>query len=116
MTYASHVMVDKYLEAFEKSDLDIIREIYADDAVVEDPAGTEPRQGIDAILEFYTGAFTMNISLSLTGPVRQAASAVAFPFRLESPDMKIDVIDVFELGEDGKVVKMTAYWGPSNMS
>ena len=108
-------MVEKYIEAFEKTDLDIIREIYADDAVIEDPAGTEPKQGIDAILDFYRGAFSMNIKLMLTGPVRLAANHAAFPFRLDSPDMKIEVIDVFEFDESGKVKAMTAYWGPENM-
>jgi steroid delta-isomerase len=33
-------MVHKYVEAFAKEDMDIIREIYADDATVEDPVGT----------------------------------------------------------------------------
>ncbi len=37
--------VHKYVEAFEKSDMDIIREIYADDAIVEDPVGTDLHVG-----------------------------------------------------------------------
>jgi len=30
------------------------------------------------------------------------------------PGMVIDVIDVFECNEQGKVASMKAYWGPEN--
>jgi steroid Delta-isomerase len=37
---AKVAMVHKYVEAFDKQDMDIIREIYSQDARVEDPVGT----------------------------------------------------------------------------
>jgi ketosteroid isomerase-like protein len=49
-------MVERYVEAFEQGDVNIIRGMYADDAVVEDPVGTEPHRGIEAICTFYSGA------------------------------------------------------------
>ncbi len=107
-------MVHKYVEAFAGSDMDLIREIYADDAVVEDPVGTEPNVGIDAICAFYERAFGMGVTLELTGTPRCAGNAVAFPFQVIAGDMRIEIIDVFEFDAQGKVNNMRAYWGPDN--
>ncbi len=106
--------VHKYVEAFDKQDMDIIRDIYADDAVVEDPVGTDPHIGIDAVCAFYEGALASGAKLELTGTPRCSGNAVAFPFQVQMPGMAIEIIDVFEFNEAGKVVSMKAYWGPDN--
>lgn len=106
--------VHKYVEAFEKQDIDIIRDIYADDAVVEDPVGTDPHRGMDAICEFYEKGLSAGAKLELTGNCRCAGYSVAFPFRVVLGEMKIEIIDVFTFNDDGKVVDMKAYWGPEN--
>lgn len=109
-------VVNRYVDAFAESSLDIIREIYADDAVVEDPVGTEPHVGIEAVLGFYEGALASGANLELTGPVRCAGSCAAFPFRVVMPGMTVSIIDVFEFEESsGKVTSMKAYWGPDSM-
>jgi steroid delta-isomerase len=102
--------VHKYVEAFDKQSMDIIREIYADDAVVEDPVGTDPHIGIDAVCAFYEGALGSGAKLELTGNPRCAGNAVAFPFQAKMGDFGIEIIDVFEFNDDGKVVSMKAYW------
>jgi steroid delta-isomerase len=107
-------MVHKYVEAFANSDMKLIREIYADDAVVEDPVGTEPHVGIDAVCGFYETALGMGITLALTGTPRCAGNAVAFPFEVNAGATRIEIIDVFEFNDAGKVCHMRAYWGPDN--
>jgi steroid delta-isomerase len=104
-----------YIEAFEKADLDLIRSLYAEDATVEDPVGTAPLQGIEAILAFYKSAFDMGVKLQLHGLPRCAGHAVAFSFSVVMTGMTISPIDVFELNPDGKVQSMKAYWGPENL-
>ena len=94
--------------------------LYADDAAVEDPVGTEPKRG-DDILQFYTNAFAGGAKVELTGPVRLSAKAAAFPFRAEitraeGPVLVVEVIDIFEFDTAGKVAKMTAHFGPANMT
>lgn len=108
-------LVNNYVEAFEKADMDLIRAIYADDATVEDPVGSEPIQGIEAICEFYTQGFAAGAKLSLTQPIRVAGNSVAFAFAVKLGDMTINPIDVFEVNAAGKVQRMRAYWGPQNM-
>ena len=106
--------VHKYVEAFDKQDMDLIREIYADDARVEDPVGTDVHVGIDAVCKFYEGGLYSGAKLVLTGDPRCAGNAVAFPFQVEMGGMIIDIIDVFEFNDAGKVNSMKAYWGPEN--
>jgi steroid delta-isomerase len=107
--------VDRYIEAFEKADMAIIKELYADNAVVEDPVGTDAHRGIDAICTFYEGALASGAKLVPTGTPRCAGNAVAFPFQVTMPGMTIAVIDVFEFDEQEKVSSMKAYWGAENL-
>ena len=108
--------VHKYVEAFDKADLNIIREIYSVDARVEDPVGTDVHDGIEAVCAFYEGALSSGAKLSLTGQPRCSGNAVAFPFQVQMPGMTINIIDVFEFNHEGKVNSMKAYWGPENMA
>ena len=109
-------VVEKYIQAFANNDISLIKEIYAEDATVEDPVGSEVRHGIAAIVEFYQQGFGAGAKLELTGPARCAGNAVAFPFSVSVASMKIDVIDVFEFNIGGKVASMKAYWGPENIT
>ena len=106
--------VHKYVEAFDKADMAIIRGIYADDATVEDPVGSDVHVGMDAIVGFYEGGLSAGAKLVLTGNPRCAGNAVAFPFQVQMPGMAIEIIDVFEFNDEGKVMSMKAYWGPDN--
>ncbi|KZX59444.1 steroid delta-isomerase [Halioglobus sp. HI00S01] len=116
MEYADKVAaVGRYVEAFDKQDMAIIRDIYAEDAIVEDPVGSDKHVGIEAVCAFYEGALGSGAKLVLSGPVRSAANTAAFPFQVKMGDMSIDIIDIFEFNEAGKVVSMKAYWGPENM-
>lgn len=108
-------IVDRYVEAFDKGDETIIRDIYADDAVLEDPVGSDVKQGIEAIVEFYRQGFASGAKLKLTQPVRVAGNTVAFAFDVVLDDMTISPIDVFEINGDGKIQSMKAYWGPENI-
>lgn len=109
-------VVHKYVEAFANQDINIIKEIFAENGRVEDPVGTDIHEGIDAILAFYEGALKSGAKLELSGPPRCAGTAVAFPFQVVMPDSRIDIIDVFYFNDDGKVIDMKAYWGPENFN
>ncbi len=108
-------IVAQYVEAFEKADIEIIRAIYAEDATLEDPVGTEVKQGMPAICDFYESAFAGGAKLEMNGEVRCAGNSVAFPFTVIVGGMKIHPIDVFEINADGKIQSMKAYWSAENM-
>lgn len=105
-------VVEKYLLAVSTDNLDLIREIYADNATVEDPVGTPPKEGIAAILAFYASFKGIGVKLTLNGAVKCAGNAAAFPFTAQVGPKALDVIDVFEFDKNGKVVSMKAYWTP----
>lgn len=108
--------VYRYMEAFEKSDPDIIRSLYAENATLEDPVGSTPRQGIVEILAFYEYALKSGMKLKLVGKPRCAGNSVAFTFDGTLPGMMINPIDVFELNSEGKIERMRAYWSMDNVS
>lgn len=112
--------VHAYLAAINAGDMPAVMALYSDDAAVEDPAGTEPKRG-PGILEFYTNAFSGGAKVELTGPIRLSARAAAFPFRAEITQadksvLIVEVIDIFEFNAAGKVQKMTAHFGPANIT
>ena len=107
--------VTTYIEAFDKADLNIIANLFAENATVEDPVGTPQHVGIEAIKAFYKSAFDMGVKLVIDGKPRCAGNSVAFNFHVVMTGMKISPIDVFELNADGKVQSMKAYWSADNM-
>ena len=105
-----------YLEALSNKDLEGILALYADDAVVEDPVGTDPHVGIEAVRAFYLGVVDYDLEASLSGQVRIAGDEVAFPFRCKNPaaGLTMNIIDLFKFNDEGKVCSMRAFWGEAN--
>lgn len=111
--------VNAYVAAFEAGNPQAVADLFADDATVEDPVGTPAHKGRAAILEFYTKSMATGAKLKLDGPVRVCLPYAVFAFSVhlhwEGKDQRVDVIDTFKFNEDGKVVEMRAYFGPTNM-
>lgn len=112
--------VEQYISALTNHDMAAITDLYADDATVEDPVGSEPLKGKAAIIRFYEVAFSSGISARLDGSVRLAANHAVFPFVVElnpgNGEMRIEVIDQFTFNDDNKVIAMRAFWGEQNMT
>lgn len=108
--------VELYIRVLNEHSDQLLKELYANDATVEDPYGTEPHVGIEAIMAFYQGAFEAKISAELTGPIRVAGDSAAFSFNVIFQGMRIEVIDVFVFNEQNQVTSMRAYWSEANMS
>ena len=116
MTAAVHA----YLDAFDRTDPAAVRDLFAPDATVEDPVGSPPNRGHEAIHAFYAKSMETGAKLHLEGPVRIAGNSAAFAFSVKldmgGTPARIDVIDVFDFDEAGKVRAMRAYFGPGNFS
>lgn len=111
-------IVQGYMTALNKQDLEAIMNMYAVDATVEDPVGTDAHIGHEAIRSFYQLATSMDIKADLTGSIRAAGTEVAFPFTIQilsgDAPVKMEVIDVFKFNAEGKVSCMRAFWSPEN--
>lgn len=117
VSYEQAVAVaDKYMTAMSAQDWAAVMTLYADDATLEDPVGSDIKVGKAAITEFYFGIGEIDITCRRTGPVRFAAAEMVFPFecimRSEEGSMKLDIIDHFVLNEHGLIMQMRAFWGP----
>ncbi len=113
--------MQEYIDAFNRVDVEAIIGLYADDATVEDPVGTEPKRGIDQIADFYRMAIKTGARLKLVAPIRAShgtAAAMAFDvhLKMESGPAVIQVIDVMEFNDDGKFTSMKAYWGAGDLN
>lgn len=110
--------VQAYVAHYNAGDLDALVALFASDAEVEDPVGTLPKTGTEAIGAFFRVGMEAGARLTLDGPVRVAANHAAFPFHVtlewDSQLTRIDVIDIFTFNPDGTIARMQAYFGARN--
>jgi steroid delta-isomerase len=100
-------------------DVEQVLALYASNAVVEDPVGSDAFEGIEAIRGFYTQAISAVSSMELEGKPRVrgnlgACAMVAHPKGAEGV-MVAETLDVMSFNDEGKVTSMIAYWGDSNI-
>ena len=105
----------RYTELITAGDLEGIVQLYAEDATVEDPVGSDPHVGHDAIREFYKKA--EGIEMVLDGAVRVAGNNGAAGMIAKMREMKlaIETLDIMVFNDAGKITSMKAYWGDTNM-
>jgi steroid delta-isomerase len=110
--------VETCVASFEKKDLDTIVGLFAEDAWIEDPAGTDKKVGHKALREFYQFGIEMGARGTLESEIRVVGNEAAFAF-----SMVVDIgddkfvtrpIDLMNFNDDGKITSMRAFWGPSN--
>lgn len=111
-------VADTYLRYLNEKNLEGILSLYADNATVEDPVGSDIVSGKVELRKFYSNAVNYDFVLTRTGQVRVAGVEIAFPFQLRmnvnGVPMLTDIIDIFRFNADGKIVSMRAFWGPFN--
>lgn len=111
-------VVQSYCDLLTSGTAAQIADLYADDATVEDPIGTEVRKGRAAIEEFYS-AITPLERLGELKLVRAGANEVAFNFALTikhaAGGMVISPIDVMTFNDEGKISSMRAFWSQDDI-
>ena len=111
--------VNRYLELAAQGKADDIAELYADDATVEDPVGTEVHIGRPAIRRFYDSLPTTGATADVL-TLRALGNEVAFHWTLTidlgGNKMAIDIISVMTFNGDGQIASMKAYWGQDNVT
>jgi steroid Delta-isomerase len=109
--------VNRYLELVAKGTADDVLTLYAADATVEDPIGSDLRHGHDAIREFYAGFQDAKKETELA-ELRVAGSEAAFLWHLTldagASRTRISPISVMGFDEDARITSMRAYWSPSD--
>jgi steroid delta-isomerase len=108
--------VERYVERHTAGDIDGIVACFTPDASAEDPIGSPPHVGTEALRGFFEGTHAMadRLELKITGLIRVAGDFAAFPMQAISTigDMTlvVEIIDVMTFAEDGRISDMKAYW------
>ena len=111
-------VIEQYVARVAGGTTDEIMDLYAEDATVEDPVGTEVRSTREAIREFYSGLESMEQAGEVLS-VRIAGGQAAFLFELRTKageqTYTLAPIDVMTFDDDGKITSMRAFWGDADM-
>jgi steroid delta-isomerase len=110
--------VKRYLALVADGKADDVLTLYAADATVEDPIGSDPRRGHDAIREFYAGFQDAKKQTELA-ELRVVGNEAAFFWHLtlDAGDARtrISPISTMVFDEDAKITSMRAFWSPSEV-
>jgi steroid Delta-isomerase len=110
--------VNRYLEFVAKGTTDDIVALYAADATIEDPVGSDLKRGHDAIREFYA-AFQDVPKETELAELRAAGSEATFLWHLTlntgDNHTRITPISLMTFDEDAKITSMRAFWSPSDV-
>jgi steroid delta-isomerase len=113
-------VVDDYLASFPTKDKEAFLACWADDATQVDPVPSPPNVGKEAIGNFWDGVSGLAEKLEpqlervlVCG--NQAAVVFAMNAHTGASGNAIDIVDIFEVNDDGKIASLHAYWDPTDM-
>ena len=111
--------VSKYLDAVGSGTSADVAALYADDATLEDPVGTEPLVGREAIEKFYSALDGVQNKTELLS-IRVAGNSAAFAFRVVTDTgeqtITIEPIDVMTFDDQARITSMRAFWSQDDIS
>jgi steroid delta-isomerase len=104
---------DRYIASVSAGDVDAVMSLYADDTRVEDPVGSDPLGGRDAVRGFYEKNAQFTFSAQRIGPVTVVGDRAAFQFRIDVPlgdtTLKMTSTDIMTFDGTGRILTMVAY-------
>ncbi|MDJ0571497.1 MAG: nuclear transport factor 2 family protein [Pleurocapsa sp. MO_192.B19] len=114
--------VDRYFQATQSNDAATWAACFASDATVDDPVGSPPIKGTDAILErgkeFMTNFQTVGLYPEYVSVdnLRAAAKWIGRGVTKEGNSVKFEGINFFEFDETGKITNLVGFWNPADMN
>lgn len=111
--------IERYLATIAGGSAAEVAALYAEDATLEDPVGTDVHRGRTAIEEFYKGLEGAQITTTLH-VARVCGLEATFHFRVvtEAGGQKyvVEPIDVMTFDDTGQITSMRAFWAPQDMT
>jgi steroid delta-isomerase len=115
----AHATLEGYIEGWRSGDLEPWLDLFAEDAVFEDPAGSPPMEGKQAIAAFFDASVKASTGMN---PVIERIvvcgneAILLFTMNLYHPDgsgTALRVVDHFRLNDEGRIVRLRAFWDPA---
>jgi steroid Delta-isomerase len=111
--------VNRYLELLATGGADEITALYTDDAIIEDPVGSDVRRGRGAVHEFYAAIENLSKETELV-TLRAAGNEIAFWWRMTvnagASRTRLEPISVMTFDADAKITSMRAFWSPADVA
>lgn len=110
-------VVERYVDLLQNGTGADIAALYAQDATVEDPAGSAPKVGRAEIKTFYdrTTSFDNTTKLLIVRVTdNEAAAHFSVISKMGDKTYKSAPIDTFAFNDAGEILAMRAYWGPED--
>jgi steroid delta-isomerase len=112
--------VQAYVDRFNAKDADGIMDLFAANAVIEDPVGS-PLKSRAEFAEFVRRGVEFGASLSLSAPIRGshgnfAAMVFTVTFTQGGKRIATNSADVMEFDDSGKITTMKGFWGPDDVT
>ena len=110
--------IERYQSTFSAGDRNGWLALFTDDAVLEDPVGSAPHEGREAIAAFWDAvhARTERGTVRMTqGPAVcgvEAAWAFELDVTVNGRRSLVGIIDHGTFAEDGRIRRIRAFWGP----
>jgi steroid Delta-isomerase len=108
-------VVDAYVDSYRRNDRAACIELFQPDAVWHDPVGEPPHVGHDGIGAFWDQAHSLADQIVLVPSQvliggNEAAMVMEIQITLGETKMAMDAVEVFQVGDDGKISSAKAYW------
>jgi len=109
-----------YVDRINARDAAGVLDLFAPDAVIEDPVGDAPKSGA-ALAAWFADTIAFDTRIHPVAPIRGShgnAAALAFDVTFTPPDggrLRIRSIDVCTFDDDGRITSLKGYWGPDDM-
>tara|TARA_Y100000590_G_scaffold467487_1_gene646541 strand:+ start:54 stop:488 length:435 start_codon:yes stop_codon:yes gene_type:complete len=115
--------INNYAEAYRNDDKELFLSLWHQEAIFEDPVGSEPCKGIEAISAFWDFAHPEGQSIhpndvKITVCANEGILQATMQVRNKSNNtgMDIQVVDHFIVNDNGKILSGRAFWDESNMT
>lgn len=101
----------RYIELFNNKEFTAMGELFAEDSIWEGPAAKNPIRGRANIIATYSAMENMNMDLTMIGVhFHQSGNTVVAEIATYSSTGPAGrVADVFEIDDQGQILRMTGY-------
>jgi len=117
---AARQAVLAYVDSYRTGDIEARLALFAEDAAFEDPVGTEPMIGREALKAFWTAGVHFDIAMELqTLAVNGSEAAFLFLATLRAPEgdmVTLRVIETLAVDEQGLISRMRAHFDSDSIS
>ena len=110
-------VIRQYVSLLARGGVDDLLALFADDATVEDPVGSDVRTG-EQIRKFFSNLEPMErqtelVMLRVAG--NEAAFAFSITFRIGDTAMRLQPIDTMTFNSEGKIASVRSYFTPEDI-